>query len=367
MEFHQQIQYMRHSVAPVFACLSVCHTVSASVEIAGIVSPMWQQLKANTVNVGDLSSAIPNSKQVDVRSAIDNVKNTTECEIRLLSYEYALSLQPKRVASKLVDVFDALELETMCSVTRPIPQKLPPPSYPLPDSNFTYFVDLDKGNDTAAGTKLEPFATVGRALAATRTRASASTSGAVPAIKAAIVLRAGTHYLTKGLNLSASDSGLTITNYPGEESWLSGGVALKTKWEPVNLTDTHWDPNIWGAQGSEHHKYVDSGETIDMEMCRQVGMDRNTCTEILRGRSSTSFSSRKAIQPTPNVYVTKLDVPDDFDMNGLMTLQKHQRLTRARYPNADPEDRFTGSELVCSVLILLLMLDLQMKNERGTS
>jgi hypothetical protein len=131
-------------------------------------------------------------------------------------------------------VFDALELESSCGVTRPIPTgSIPPPSDPLPSGPAVFFVD-PSGDDSHAGTESAPFATVDRAVAATR---SASTT------PKAVVLRKGTHFLgTESVKLTAADSGLLITNYPGEEAWVSGGVPLKTSWEKYNTTN---GTNVW--------------------------------------------------------------------------------------------------------------------------
>jgi hypothetical protein len=210
-------------------CLCVLFCVLASADdVSDIVSPMWAQLRAHTSRVGDLSTI----KSFD-RRTINAVKNTTECEIRLLAYEHALHIvNSQRAASKMVEVFDALQLSTMCSVTRPTPIPVPAPSYPLPTTKATFFVDHSKGDDKNSGAKDQPFATVTRALAATRS----ARNGLTASDKAAIVLRAGTHFLNKGLNLTSVDSGLIITNFPGEESWVSGGVPLKTKWLRFNTT-----------------------------------------------------------------------------------------------------------------------------------
>jgi hypothetical protein len=96
-------------------CVLFC--VLASADVSDIVLPMWAQLRAHTSRVGDLSTI--NSFD---RRTINAVKNTTECEIRLLAYEHALHIvSSQRAASKMVEVFDALQLSTMCSVTRPTP------------------------------------------------------------------------------------------------------------------------------------------------------------------------------------------------------------------------------------------------------
>ena len=155
------------------------------------------------------------------------VSTTKKCALHphehLVPSPQSTQLPERAQYTKLVEVFDALELESTCGVTRPIPTgAVPPPSIPIPSGPGVFFVD-PSGDDTHAGTESAPFATVGRAVAATRS----ATAG-----PKAVVLRKGTHFLgTESVKLTAADSGLLITNYPGEEAWVSGGVPLKTSWQ----------------------------------------------------------------------------------------------------------------------------------------
>ena len=55
-------------------------------------------------------------------------------------------------------------------------------------------------------------------------------------MKKGIILRKGTHFLTTPIELDTQDNNLVITNYSGEEVWISGGVVLETNWTPYNLT-----------------------------------------------------------------------------------------------------------------------------------
>ena len=107
-----------------YAVIASVGAAASSSSVAGIVSPLWSELKAHTARVGDLSTAVDatDTTAPRVKRAIDGVKNTTECEIRLLAYEYALTLKPERASTtKMVDAFDALELSTMCQLPRPTP------------------------------------------------------------------------------------------------------------------------------------------------------------------------------------------------------------------------------------------------------
>lgn len=134
----------------------------------------------------------------------------------------------------MIEVFDALQLDSSCGVPRPVPNgAIPPPSNPLPTGPGVYFVSPD-GSDTNSGAENSPFATLQRALTATRAAASGTK---------AIVLRKGTYYLgSSSIKLTAADSGLLISNYPGEEAWISGGVPLQVNWKSYNVSN---GANVW--------------------------------------------------------------------------------------------------------------------------
>ena len=162
-----------------------------------------------------------------------NTGSNTECEFRQMTYKVALQTMPDR--APLLDVFDSLELATMCGIARPAepptkPQGDWPTAFAPPAASDAraYFVDPLKGKDSAAGSLASPFATVARALEATRSDGGAQAAGGSG--NATISLRAGVHYLTETIALGHRDHGLTISNYNGEAAWLSGGIPLTTSW-----------------------------------------------------------------------------------------------------------------------------------------
>ncbi len=140
-----------------------------------------------------------------------------DCAVRILAYQYALQLQPQ--LAPLLDVFDALELATVCKQPRPAEENHGQPSYAPPLGAL--YVDAAKGSDTASGSAGAPLKTVEAAL-----KMCGSTTAR------AIVLRAGVHFLASTLEVGADLSGLVIQNYPGEEAWISGGVPLTASWTP---------------------------------------------------------------------------------------------------------------------------------------
>ena len=204
-----------------------------------------------------------------------DVKNTTDCKTRLLMYELGLKLIPQMSPQR--EVFDALELQS-CGVM--------PPSFERDNdlhvhvsgermaSSSTFYVDYNGGSDTNAGSSTSPFKTVQKGVEATR--------GGSSATPGTVILLPGVHFLERTIELTAADSGLTITAPPGTgskgEVWVSGGRPLTPTWSK--------------APGAG--------------------------------------------------FVYKTPVGDGFNVSGLNTLNstspgQMRRATQARYPNADPE------------------------------
>ena len=253
--------------------------VMASATSSAASSSMWREMRAHC-SAGLCKPA----------SGSRLTAPATECHGNLLAYQYALSLIPSRAPMR--EVFDALELATSCGITPPSDAAVPLSIGGAPMNSWTsgkvgpsFWVAADStGADTNAGTESSPFATIQRALQATRS-ASESTKSAT------IVLKKGAvHYLTETIALGAADSGLTITAEPSAlvgEVAVSGGIVLP--------------PSIWRR-------------------------------------------SSRAANASLNLWEAHL--PHIAAMPGLTTLgsssKGHRRVTRARDPNAGPS---LGSEL----------------------
>eukprot|EP01047_Picozoa_sp_COSAG01_P028741 COSAG01_NODE_1942_length_8842_cov_5.900492_2_plen_601_part_00 len=165
--------------------------------------------------------------------------------MRHFALEYARRIQPGITSDQLRKMAEALDGDYMkalnCTVSPP-PHATPPlpPTSPTATTAITFYADARKGSDANEGTSARPFATVGRAVAATRAARASGGSGAAAAA-AAVVLRQGSFHLPRTIELGAADSGLTIRAAPGEEVWLSGGRPL---------TGLHWLPHgnhVWVA------------------------------------------------------------------------------------------------------------------------
>ena len=153
------------------------------------------------------------------------------CAWRQLLLKFAKQTRPDSVPN----VHDALLLEYMCNSSLSEEEKSVKPIWPptevpevLLDRNeeaaVTVYVDAEKGDDSNAGTSpSQPKKTISGALKVTRAAGPGEN---------AIILRAGTYYLTETIVLGTGDSGLSIVNYPGEKAWISGGRPLTLDWKP---------------------------------------------------------------------------------------------------------------------------------------
>ncbi|XP_065177576.1 uncharacterized protein LOC135808331 [Sycon ciliatum] len=153
------------------------------------------------------------------------------CAWRKLALDYARQLRPDSVPN----VHDALLLGSMCNVSlseadKSVVPVFPPREWPAKwfDDGVTQYVDAVNGDDSHSGTTPDsPKKTIHAALAATRQ--------AGPGSK--IVLRKGTFYLPTPLELTPADSTLIISNYPGEEVWVSGAHLLNNlQWKSHDVT-----------------------------------------------------------------------------------------------------------------------------------
>ena len=287
-----------------------------------------------------------------------------DCGLRQLAYNYSLTLMPER--TPLREVHDALRLGAECGF--PPPSQSTPLEWPptiVTDAAATYYADPVRGSDTGAGTIASPFKTVGRAVSAAR-------GGPSPA---AIILRNGTYYLPQPIVLTATDSGLTISAYPGELPVLSGGAPLTgLTWSRVptgggggGMSPTALNQNNVGncginAPGASSPQCKYNGTSPDEATCRAACTANSTCTSYTWHDSSTGsyalccyfrvdgvwapagesghFSAFKYPGGPKNLWSA------DISGAGIATLpfdtlfSGDRRAIRARSPNGNPEITF---------------------------
>eukprot|EP01060_Flectonema_neradi_P015227 TRINITY_DN218_c1_g1_i9.p1 TRINITY_DN218_c1_g1~~TRINITY_DN218_c1_g1_i9.p1 ORF type:complete len:814 (+),score=246.12 TRINITY_DN218_c1_g1_i9:42-2444(+) len=173
------------------------------------------------------------------------------CKMRALAWEYGQKTLPKY--GKFENLYYALGLNDDCkNVTGPVhfsPEDARPraPLFPNAGSDgFSVYVDYEKGNDSNDGSIDHPLKTVNAGVE----KAKGKGAGAF------VYLRAGIHYLTETVQITAENSGLTIQNYNGEEVTVSGGKKLDLKWSPHNIqngnnmyvSDVNGLDYAWGFQ-----------------------------------------------------------------------------------------------------------------------
>ena len=173
-----------------------------------------------------------------------------------LAYEFALRAQPARAPN--LDVWNALRLGPECGVTPPPALDTPAPwpvSIAVPQGIPTFYVSPD-GSDASPGSEAAPFLTVARGVNATRASRAPGTG------PAAIVLRAGIHILGATIALDARDSDLTVSAFPGEAAWVSGGAPLAgLSWAPVDVVPG--GANVYAAHVPQPPPFMLSLATAD--------------------------------------------------------------------------------------------------------
>ncbi|KAJ9469344.1 hypothetical protein DIPPA_01757 [Diplonema papillatum] len=162
------------------------------------------------------------------------VDQAFDCAVREYAYEYAQQIQGWRGAIAMKEVFDGLELMTLCNQTfkaDAFPYAKQVAAFPIA-TELVHYVCPRVGSDDLTtpgrGNEATPFATVAVALESMRRLRSGKNKAANPAT---LVLREGKHHLKQTLNFTSEDSFLTVQNYPGEEAGISGTIPLQTMWK----------------------------------------------------------------------------------------------------------------------------------------
>ena len=167
-----------------------------------------------------------------------------DCKMRQVGMDYARKIQPFLTKTHLQEIADALngaQEAQNCSVSIPDSisglSQIRMTTRSSPGATSTaFYVDAAKGSDSNTGSMDSPFQTIGKAVTAARAAGQGST----------IMLREGTFYLTKTIELGSQDKGLTIQNYENEEVWVSGGKIIKPNWEKFDV-DSSKKTNIYKA------------------------------------------------------------------------------------------------------------------------
>jgi hypothetical protein len=210
-----------------------------------------------------LSSSVPVHMRNGVGTKPAHTGGHFDCKVRAYAYEYAQTLQAWRGSEKMKEVFDSLELETLCKQTFNASDFVATPAahtHALLDDDRTpkAFVDgTAEATRALLGSPSAPFATVHDAVAALRAVPRA------PGQRALVILRGGTHYMTSTLELGPADSHVSIVNYPGEVASMSGAMPIATNWKPHRVDANSGATNIYVADLSSQKVKSVPGLRVD--------------------------------------------------------------------------------------------------------
>ncbi len=305
-----------------------------------------------------------------------DVPASFDCAMRKAAYAFGKKTLPRQKAFQ--SLWYALDLNAEdCHVALAADDHLPPPpprasDDPLPSD--AVFVDPVRGkdDDTDGSGGRTPFKTIQAAADYVAATSSAASSRVV-------VLRGGTHYLTKTVELGAQHSGIHFRAHPDDHDApvVSGGVELKiSAWKPYNVTGggTGWvnvvnQNAVYGAPfPGDNTTFVTYGQTPDADACLQAckayekpdgskpcsiytwhdphqGQYANQCYFRLDGQ----LSLRPESGHTTGYDASRVHAPDDrnvwvadiaptgpgtqYPENVPGLLMDGKRATRARYPN----------------------------------
>ena len=320
--------------------------------------------------------------EVDDGSAVGPllINPDLDCAVRSLASEYSQYLLPWADPTL---VFDALRLSIDCNATRPT-QKSSSSSYSVAaftlkptTTGSVYYADAVNGNDNNAGTLASPFRTIAQGLAATRAAGGSSNQ---------LILRSGGVFvIDKTIELSASDSGLTISAYPNDlpaSPVISGGVSLAgLTWSPAPTPSPPPPPPpitppvqgsiLYYAAGNRECANFPGdgtpgvcaplGQMPSAAACSAACLANVTCTGYtwhdsacgeyanwcyarLDNYSSSDgaanhYSGWKPSTPAPGkLNLWQATIPTSYGVGDINQLfLNDRRITRARYPNANPE------------------------------
>lgn len=166
-----------------------------------------------------------------------------DCGLRKLAHSFSVAVAGRRTADDRKTVFDALQLSSLCGEP-PLPPVPPPQRPPPPPSAFppstTVFVDAAAGSDTA-GTGARASPVRSLREGVHRSRQLRRSSFE----RVTVALQPGTYYLSAPLVLAPQDSNLSITSVGPGPAVISGGLLLNTSnWTAHNVTR---GANIWAV------------------------------------------------------------------------------------------------------------------------
>ena len=275
-----------------------------------------------------------------------NVDPLLDCAIKELAWNYSKKLLPER--GNLLSVFDALQLETKCNITRPQIKVKARRSTPISidSSSQVVFVHPTKGLDENDGRETTPVASLLAARNLCRQR-----RGSTEHI-CTIFLMEGVHELKETLILGPEDSG---TNFVGNNAIVSGGIIVKPEWKLHEKTT-----RSASGQNAIFYDNLKPGESSKSVQFMSKINSSNTClsgcnadpnctgytflnTNMFKSMCYFRYDGLWNPEPQNNcvsgkkitIYVTDLKESNIKPFNSLFI--NGRRAVRARFPNGNPE------------------------------
>ena len=274
-----------------------------------------------------------------------------DCAIKELAWNYSKKLLPAR--GNLLPVFDALELETKCNITRPtkvddVSRQPYPTAYDT--TSFIVFVHPTKGLDRNQGSERKPVSSLLRARDLCRERRRQREEQ----VKCTVFLMEGVHELNETLHLGPDDSETTFVGEKG--SVISGGKTVQTKWELYShliLTESGQNPIFYdNLKPEESSKSVRFFGKVNFSLtCNAACANDDKCTsfvyfDTIPYKSMCYFRLDGHWNPEPqngcfsgkkiDIYASDLQLPSSKSFNTLFV--NGDRAVRARFPNGNPEN-----------------------------
>ena len=277
----------------------------------------------------------------------NNFDPLVDCAIKELAWNYSKKLLPER--GNLLSVFDALQLQTKCNITRPINIKMKTrrsSPFNTDSSSHVVFVHRTKGSDGNDGRDMTPVASLSAAKNLCRQR-----RGSTEHI-CTIFLMEGVHELKETLILGPEDSG---TSFVGDNAIVSGGKVIKPEWklyekatQSASGQNAIYYDNLKPGESSKSVKFMSK---INSSKACLAGCNDNTKCTGYAFLNTNTFKSMCYFRydglwnPEPQnncvsgkkitIYVTDLKESNIKPFNSLFI--NGRRAVRARFPNGNPE------------------------------
>lgn len=286
----------------------------------------------------------------DNKAVPNNVSPKLDCAIKELAWNYSKKLLPKR--GNFLSVFDALQLQTNCNITRPelnvktIDVKTRRSAPFIDRSSSAVFVHPSKGLDENNGREERPVASLVAARNLCRQYRKLKNDHCT------VYLMEGVHELKETLHLGPEDSG---TSFVGDNAIISGGKTIKPEWKLYKKTtksasgqNAIFYDGLKPGESSKSVKYMSkinssstclAGCSSDVKCTAYVFLNTDTFKSMCYFRFDGLWNpepqndcvSGKKIE----IYNSDLRSSNIKPFNSLFI--NGRRAVRARFPNGNPE------------------------------